>query len=58
MERQIHGFLYENEYIERNLLRKEGNYISEYDAYDVSGVPYQIKLIKKGLNNFQFYIDK
>ena len=48
MERQKHGFLYEDKYIQENNLIKEDNYTSEYDAYDVDGNCYQIKTIKKG----------
>lgn len=45
-ERQIHGFIFENNYIKENNLTKENNYTSEFDAYDSKNIPYQIKIAK------------
>lgn len=47
-ERQIHGFIFENNYIKENSLIKENNYTAPFDAYDSKNQPYQIKTIKKG----------
>lgn len=47
-ERQIHGFVYEKSFIEKNNLTKEEKYTHPFDAYDENKNPYQIKTIKKG----------
>ncbi len=44
--RQIHGFLYETQIIDRYKLVKCEKYISEYDAYTSTGTPVQIKYRK------------
>lgn len=48
MERQHHGFLFEQKYINENNLIKAVSYTEPFDAYSVDGVPYQIKTIKSG----------
>jgi hypothetical protein len=48
MERQNHGFIYENDVIKRFNLTKSSDYTSEFDAKDNNDVKYQIKCIKKG----------
>jgi len=46
MERQIHGFIYEDKVCKNFNLIANQSYISEYDATTVSGTPIQIKCIK------------
>jgi hypothetical protein len=44
--RQLHGFLYEIQVINKYNLIKCEKYISEYDAFTCSGIPVQIKYRK------------
>lgn len=48
MERQIHGFTYEDFFIKKFSLIKEPQYTERYDAYGKNGTPFKIKSIKKG----------
>lgn len=47
MERQAHGFIYENKKIYEYNLKKYEGYTMPFDAYD-NNYNYQIKTIKKG----------
>lgn len=48
MERQKHGFDFENFVIKKFNLIKEAKYTAEYDAYTKNNIPVQIKLEKEG----------
>lgn len=48
MERQKHGFLYEQAVIEKYHLVKSNDYTAEWDAFSNSGIPVSIKLEKYG----------
>lgn len=48
MERQRHGFDFENFVIKKFNLIKEVKYTAEYDAYTKNNIPVQIKLEKEG----------
>jgi len=47
MERQSHGFAFEQKYIYDNKLISTENYTDKFDAYDKFGIPYQIKFMVK-----------
>jgi len=46
MERQIHGFNYENKIIEKYGFTKSKSYTDKDDCYMVDGIPIQIKCIR------------
>lgn len=48
MERQKHGFLFEEKIIENFGLIKENNYTSRWDAFTTNGTPVSIKVEKIG----------
>lgn len=45
-ERQIHGFIYEQEVVKRFNLRKQSEYTAVWDAYTQDGIPVSIKTEK------------
>lgn len=47
-ERQEHGFIYEEHFINENKLIKEKSYTAKFDARNSEGTPYQIKTIRLG----------